>query len=176
MISVPDDPTAGAPARLARYIEQHSIAASLLQFDQETPTVALAALVVGCQPEQIVKSVLFVLKDSPHVDPVLVITSGTAQIDFRRLGGLLGVGRKRIRLAPPEVVLARTGYPAGGVPPFGFDPPIRTFIDRSVFDQVVVYGGGGDDRTMLRVAPDEILRVTSGQVVDVRQIDGRVVQ
>ncbi|HSN74818.1 MAG TPA: YbaK/EbsC family protein [Anaerolineae bacterium] len=154
---------------LALYIEQHAIAATLLQPDQETPTVALAALALGCQTDQIVKSVLFLLRDGQQADPVLVITNGTSQIDFRKLADLFQLGRKRIRMAPSDVVLARTGYPAGGVPPFGFPQPLPTTIDRHVFDQAVVYGGGGDDRTMLRITPAELLRVTGGQVADVRQ-------
>jgi prolyl-tRNA editing enzyme YbaK/EbsC (Cys-tRNA(Pro) deacylase) len=154
---------------LALYIQQHAVAATLVQPDQETPTVALAALALGCQTEQIVKSVLFLLRDGQQADPVLVITNGTSQIDFRKLADLFQIGRKRIRLAPADVVLTRTGYPAGGVPPFGFPRPVPTYIDRHVFDQPVVYGGGGDDRTMLRITPAELLRVTRGQVVDVRQ-------
>ncbi len=96
---------------LALFIEQHAIAATLVQPDRETPTVALAALALGCQTDQIVKSVLFLLKDGQQAVPVLVITNGTAPIDFRKLADLLQVGRKRIRLAPADVVLAPHGLP-----------------------------------------------------------------
>jgi prolyl-tRNA editing enzyme YbaK/EbsC (Cys-tRNA(Pro) deacylase) len=156
-------------ATLAFYIEHNTVDATLVQPEQETPTVALAALALGCHTEQIVKSVLFLLRDGQQADPVLIITNGTSPIDFRKLADLFQIGRKRIRLAPAEVVLACTGYPAGGVPPFGFPQPVPTYIDRRVFDQPVVYGGGGDDRTMLRITPAELLRITRGQVVDVRQ-------
>jgi prolyl-tRNA editing enzyme YbaK/EbsC (Cys-tRNA(Pro) deacylase) len=154
---------------LAHYIEQHGIVATLVYPDQETPTVPLAAQALGCQPDQIIKSVLILLTGGEQANPVLVISNGTAPIDFRKLAGLFAVGRKRIRLAPADVVLAQTGYPAGGVPPFGFPQPLPTYIDRRVFDQSVVFGGGGDDHTMLRLTPAELLRVTGGQVVDVRQ-------
>jgi prolyl-tRNA editing enzyme YbaK/EbsC (Cys-tRNA(Pro) deacylase) len=156
-------------ASLALFIEHNAIDATLVQPEQETPTVSLAALALGCQTEQIVKSVLFLLRDDQQANPVLIITNGTSQIDFRKLADLFQIGRKRIRLAPAEVVLACTGFPAGGVPPFGFPQAVPTYIDRRVFDQPVVFGGGGDDRTMLRITPDELLRVTRGQVVDVRQ-------
>jgi prolyl-tRNA editing enzyme YbaK/EbsC (Cys-tRNA(Pro) deacylase) len=156
---------------LAQYIEQHTIAALLMQPDQETPTVALAARALGCQPEQIIKSVLLLLKDDQGTHPVLIITNGTDPIDFRKLAELFQVGRKRIRLATADVVLARTGFPAGGVPPFGFTQPLPTYIDWRVFDQSLVFGGGGDDRTMLLITPQELLRVTGGQIVDVRQVN-----
>jgi len=135
---------------------------------EETPTVALAAQALGCQPEQIVKSVLFLIKNGARFDPVLVIANGISPIDSRKLADLLQVGRKRIRLAPADVVLAQTGYLAGGVPPFGFRQAIPTYIDCRVFDQALIYGGGGDDHTMLRITPAELLRVTGGQIADVR--------
>lgn len=161
-----------ARERLARYIELHAIAATLVQPKSATPTVAQAAAALGCQPEQIIKSVLFLVKDGQPADQVLVIANGVRPIDFRRLADVLKVGRKRIRLAPAEVVLASTGYPAGGVPPFGFSQRLPTYIDRNVFEQDIIYGGGGDDRTMLCITPSELLRVTEGQVVDVRQALG----
>lgn len=159
-------------ARLADYIQRFAIDAVLVEPTQETPTVPLAAQALGCQPEQIVKSVLFLVRTEQQSSPLLVIANGVTQIDSRRLADLLGVGRKRIRLAPADEVLAHTGFPAGGVPPFGFPQPLPTYIDRRVFEQSLVYGGGGDHHTMMRITPDELLRVTGGQVVDVRQPAG----
>jgi len=60
---------------LALFIEQHAIAAVLVRPDRETPTVALAALALDCRTDQIVKSVLFLLRDGQQSTPVLVITN-----------------------------------------------------------------------------------------------------
>lgn len=156
------------PADLDQYIRNHGIAAALVSPPHETPTVPLAARAMGCAESQIIKSVVFLIKEDATLRPTVVITNGTAPIDYRKLAALLGVGRKRLRLASADEVLAITGYPAGGVPPFGFSEPLETLVDAGVMDQPVVYGGGGDERTLLRIAPAELLRVTGGRVVDVR--------
>lgn len=162
------------PADLSRYIEAHYIHAEVVRPPHETPTVPLAARAMNCREDQIVKSVLFLVRgqapDAQGSDEkvVLVITNGTAPIDFRKLAEVFGVGRKKIKLAPPDVVLARTGYPAGGVPPFGYDQPVATFLDRSVLDQPTIYAGGGDERTLLRTTPEELLRVTEARIIDAR--------
>lgn len=156
------------PVDLNQYIQEQNIAARLVHPSQETPTVALAAQALGCREEQIIKSVLFVIKQDEDQRVALVIANGTAQLDYRKLAALFGVGRKRIRLAPPELVVALTGYPAGGVPPFGFPAAVPTYIDQQVLTQPVVYGGGGDDRTLMQVAPQELVRVTGAQVIDAR--------
>ncbi|MER2600545.1 MAG: YbaK/EbsC family protein [Caldilineales bacterium] len=155
-------------ARLARFIEDHTIAARLVVTARETPTVPLAAAALGCTVEQIVKSVLVLTKTEPPL-AILVISNGVAVIDFQRLAAILQLNRKRLRLAPADVVLARTGYAVGGVPPFGFAEPLPTLIDPHVFEQAVVFGGGGDHQTMLEITPAELLRVTGGQIAAVRQ-------
>jgi prolyl-tRNA editing enzyme YbaK/EbsC (Cys-tRNA(Pro) deacylase) len=153
---------------LDQYIVDHHIDATLVVPRHDTPTVSLAAQALGCAEDQIIKSVLFVIRADEGERVAVVITNGVAPIDYRKLAALFGVSRKRIRLAQPEVVLARTGYPAGGVPPFGFPAAIVTFVDRSVLQQPVVYGGGGDDRTLMRIAPAELVRACGATLVDVR--------
>lgn len=168
ILPLKDPLTVHTPADLHQYIREHQIAAELVQPVHETPTVTLAARAMGCHEDQIVKSVLFLIKDGDAHDVALVITNGTAQIDYRKLAELFAVGRKRIRLAPPGVVLVLTGYPAGGVPPFGYPEPIATFVDQNVLAQPVVFGGGGDERTLMRITPPELLRVTGARVIDAR--------
>lgn len=156
------------PADLARYIRDKAIDAELVQPPHETPTVPLAAQAMGCTEDQIIKSLLFLIEGDQEEAAALVIGNGTGQIDPRKLAGIFGVGRKRVKLAAPDLVLAWTGFPAGGVPPFGYPQPLATYVDRSVLDQPLVYGGGGDERTLMRITPQELLRVTGAQIIEAR--------
>ena len=79
----------------------------------ETPTVPAAAAALGVATAQIIKSLLFMVRDQP----VLVIASGETMVDRGILAARFGVGKKQIKLADAETVLRLTGYPAGGVPP-----------------------------------------------------------
>ena len=98
--------------------------------------------------------------------PVLVIASGETMVDRGILATRFGVGKKQIKLADPETVLRLTGYPAGGVPPFGHPAPLPTLLDRAVVAWDAIYGGGGDDHTLLRVAPGELARVAAAEWID----------
>ncbi|MCS7220063.1 MAG: YbaK/EbsC family protein [Anaerolineae bacterium] len=150
-------------ADLARYIAEHGIAAELVTPPHETPSVAQAAAAMGCAPEQIIKSLVFLISGQPY----LVIANGDAPISYRRLAAHFGISRKRIRMATPEEVLALTGYPAGGVPPFGWRTSLPVLMDPGVLTQDIVYGGGGDERTLVRIAPAELRRVTRPVLVTV---------
>jgi len=147
---------------LAHFIREAGIAAELIPMTVDTPTVPAAAAALGVPAAQIIKSLLFEIGGEPH----LVIACGDALVDRRILADRFGVGKKQVKLATAAAVLTRLGYPAGGVPPFGHITPVPVLLDRSVARWDVVYGGGGDDRTMLRLTPAELLRVTNAAWID----------
>jgi prolyl-tRNA editing enzyme YbaK/EbsC (Cys-tRNA(Pro) deacylase) len=155
------DTTLG-PIDLARFIIEHEIAAELAPMAVETPTVPAAAVALGVAPGQIIKSLLFLVRDAP----VLVIASGDTLVDRRPVADRFGVGKKQVKLADAETVLRLTGYPAGGVPPFGHPAALPTLLDRAVLAWNVIYGGGGDDHTLLRITPEELARATGAEWVE----------
>jgi prolyl-tRNA editing enzyme YbaK/EbsC (Cys-tRNA(Pro) deacylase) len=161
-VRTPADPSSSSGDALARFITENAIAAEIVPMTLETPTVQAAAAALGVSPAQIIKSLLFLVRDQP----VLVIASGETMVDRGILAERFGVGKKQIKLADAETVLRLTGYPAGGVPPFGHSAPLLTLLDRAVMAWDAVYGGGGDDRTLLRVAPGELARVTGAEWIE----------
>ncbi|MCC7355715.1 MAG: YbaK/EbsC family protein [Anaerolineae bacterium] len=146
---------------LSTYITQHGIRAEMIPMPVETPTVADAARALGVRPEQIVKTVVFLIDGRPH----LVIACGLGRISQGLLAARFGLSKKRVRLAPSDVVLAETGYPVGTMPPFGHAQTLPTLLDRHVLDQEEVFGGGGAIDYLLRIRPDELLRATQAQVI-----------
>jgi prolyl-tRNA editing enzyme YbaK/EbsC (Cys-tRNA(Pro) deacylase) len=150
------------PADLQAFLEAHQIPGEMLPLDSPTPTVETAALAVGAQVEQIVKSILFLVDGRP----VLAVTCGTAYVERRAIAICFGVGRKKVKLAAPEMVAGETGFLVGAMPPFGHRQPLLTLIDRRVLEQPIVYAGGGSDYTLLRLDPVTILKVTQGEVLD----------
>lgn len=147
------------PADLARFMAEHGIDAQIVPMTMETPTVPAAAAALGVQAAQIIKTLLFLVKD----EPVLVIASGDTVVDRRPLAGRYGVGKKQVKLADPETVMRVTGYAVGGVPPFGHVTSAPVFLDEQIRIWEVVYGGGGDDHTLLRIPTSELVRITLGQ-------------
>lgn len=147
------------PTDLACFITEHGIAAELVRMAVETPTVPAAAAALGVEPGQIIKSLLFRVRDTP----VLVIASGDTPVDRRPIADRYSAGKKQVKLADAETVLQFTGYPAGGVPPFGHPAPLPTLLDQAVLTWDIVYGGGGDDHTLLRIAPRELARVAAAE-------------
>ena len=148
---------------LQRFIDQNQIAAQILPMEEDTPTVANAARALGVQEEQIIKSLVFLVDGQP----ALVISNGTRRVENREVARHFGVGRKRAKMARPEQALEITGYVVGAMPPFGHQTRLRTLVDPDVVAQREIFGGGGEVNAMLRLTPEELLRVTGAQIVRV---------
>jgi prolyl-tRNA editing enzyme YbaK/EbsC (Cys-tRNA(Pro) deacylase) len=133
-----------------------------------TPTVPAAAQVLGVEPDQIIKTLLFILEPRDKAEPippaVVVIGNGENRISKRALAQHFGLNPKRVKLAPAETVIDLLGYPPGGVPPFGHRNTLPVLVDQEVIGlreryNDRIFGGGGDDHTMLELTVSDLLRV-----------------
>lgn len=134
----------------------------VVEFSASTRTSAEAAAAIGTTVAQIAKSLVFLAGG----EPVLVIASGVNRVSTEKLGRLLGQPIKR---ADAEAVRAATGFPIGGVPPVGHAQPLRTVIDRDLLQYAEIWAAAGTPNAVFPSTPDELIRITGGQVADVRE-------
>jgi prolyl-tRNA editing enzyme YbaK/EbsC (Cys-tRNA(Pro) deacylase) len=160
------------PHDLQTFMDARAIQGEILQLSVPTPTVETAAQAAGVRAEQIVKSILFLV----NAQPVLAIACGTAYVERRAIAARYGVGRKRVRLASPEEVLAVSGYEVGAMPPFGHRYPLATLLDRRVLDLPVAYAGGGAENALARLDPRDIARFTNAEVLDLTTISDQEIE
>lgn len=147
---------------LVTFMRAGKIQGEILRLSVPTPTVEAAAQAVNASPEQIIKSILFLVDDQP----VLAVACGKSTIERRAIADLYGVGKKRVKLAQSDQVLEISGYEVGAMPPFGHRQPLTTLIDPKVLASPESYAGGGAENALVRLNPQEILRVTSARVLN----------
>ena len=148
-------------ADLQKFIDENEIEATILPLDEHTPTVVDAARALEVATDQIIKSLVFITPD----ESLLVINNGLNRVDRKKIAGLLGLGRKRVKFASPEQALAITGYVVGSMPPFGHMQKLRTLVDPAVVAQKAIFGGGGEINAMMRLDAAELIRVTGAELV-----------
>jgi prolyl-tRNA editing enzyme YbaK/EbsC (Cys-tRNA(Pro) deacylase) len=151
--------------QLNEFITDNCIEAEILRMGGCTTTVEDAARELGVETDRIIKSLVFMAGD----EPVLVINNGLARVDRKKLGGILGLGRKPVKFAAAAQALKITGFAVGAMPPFGHRRKLRTLVDAGLADMDTVYGGGGDLNAMLRLTSAELLRVTGAEVVPISE-------
>src|SRR6201995_4950609 len=142
------------------FLATHAPDISILETEASTATVEMAAAGHGVQPAQIAKTLSLRIKDRTF----LVVTSGTARLNNRKIKDVLG-GKPRMLSADEGVSM--TGHPVGGVCPFGLATPLPVYCDVSLkaFDEVVPAAGSAN--SALRIAPARMAELVKAQWVDV---------
>lgn len=148
--------------RLQAYLQGQHIQAEHLSFNQPCHSVAEAARAVNASPKELVKNICLVDGDGQLIT---AIVKGEDRVSVSRIATLLQ--SKGLRLATPEEILAKTGYPCGGTPSFGYQA--KFLIDPKVMEREVVFTGGGSETSLVKIRTEELARANQGVILRIRQ-------
>ena len=146
----------GAVDRFVEAARVAGIEPAVRRFPEGTKTALDAAAAIGCDPAQIVKSLVFMADDRP----ILALTSGANRANTERLAELSGASS--VRRATPEEAREATGFAVGGTPPFGHPEPVRTFVDETLLKLPEIWAAAGTPDSVFPLTPADLLRVSGG--------------
>ena len=133
------------------------------RFPEGTKTAADAAAAIGVVVGQIVKSLVFGVDN----EIVMALVSGSNQLDEKKLA--VAAGGSKCSRVDADAVRAATGYPIGGVPPFGHSTQLRVFVDPDLLQYDEVWAAAGTWNDNFGAAPADIVRVAGGVVTDLKR-------
>jgi prolyl-tRNA editing enzyme YbaK/EbsC (Cys-tRNA(Pro) deacylase) len=136
---------------------------SVIESQQSSATVPLAAVAYGVEPARIAKTLS--LRVGERV--VLIVTSGTSRMDNRKVKALFGGKPKMLGL---DEVAEITGHEVGGVCPFGLKTPLPIYCDISMKEFDIVVPAAGSTHSAVRIAPERLAQLTSAEWVDVCEV------
>lgn len=135
----------------------------VVELPSSTRTAKEAAEAIGCDVEQIAKSIVFRLK---HTDQaLLVVASGKNRINEQRISAYVD---DKIKNADANFVREKTGFVIGGVPPLGHKEKVITLIDEDLFQYETIWAAAGHPMAVFQLTPDELVAMTEGRVVSVK--------
>ena len=155
------------PADLQSYLDATKFPAEIIHVTAETPTVPAAAAALNVTVDEIVKTVIFLIEETPYA----IIANGVRRVDPRKLAARFGVSRKKVKLADADSVTALTGYLPGAVPPVGHRQKLPVLMDQMVRRHEVIYAGGGGIAAMLRVRSEDLWRHTDAELLSVLETE-----
>lgn len=150
-------------ARVQNVLDEKSIPLEIIKFETTTHTAQQAADTIGCDVGQILKSLIFIKKNSMEL--FLVAASGKNRINTKTLKKYFG---EKVTPADPKDILEKTGYEVGGVPPIGHKEKLTTIIDRDLLDYDAVWASGGTEFEVFKVTPEQLIDITGGTVLDIK--------
>ena len=152
-----------AVERVSSYLREAGAEARIEQFPDGTPTAADAAAAVGCELDQIVKSLVLVCDDRP----VVALVPGDRRGDPEKIAREAGAAAARI--ASPEEVRKATGFEPGAVAPFPLPGVETVLLERALLRHRVVWVGAGSSSHMAGLAPAELGRLARARSTDIVQ-------
>lgn len=143
------------------YLQVEEIPHEIFLLNSPTKTAERTAALLGLNLGEVIKSVVFMGKDTP----ILIILPGDRKVSYKKVKEALGISK--LRLATLQEVTDFTGYVLGATPPLAHKKKLYTLVDASVLDKDVLYTGCGEVNALLKIRPQDLIRVTKAQVVDV---------
>jgi prolyl-tRNA editing enzyme YbaK/EbsC (Cys-tRNA(Pro) deacylase) len=142
------------------FFAENSPDIAVIESPISSATVTLAAEAYGVEPGRIAKTLS--LRIGERV--VLIVASGTARMDNKKVKALFGGKPKMLGV---HEVAEITGHDVGGVCPFGLKTPLPVYCDVSLkaFDEVVP--AAGSTHSAVRIAPSRMAELTTAEWVDV---------
>ena len=133
------------------------------RFPEGTKTAQDAANAIGVLVGQIVKSLVFGVDG----EIVMAYVSGANQLDEKKLAAAAG-GAKSSRV-DADAVREATGFPIGGVPPFGHSTTLRIFIDPDLLQYDEVWAAAGTWNDVFPIAPDDLVRASGAVETELKR-------
>ena len=120
-----------------------------------------AAKAVGCEVDQIAKSIIFRGQESGEA--ILFLTAGGNRVDADKAAAVAG---EPLGKADAALVRGQTGFAIGGVAPVGHLNPIRAFLDPRLRDFDIVWAAAGTPHHVFPISPADLLRLSEAQTAD----------
>ena len=134
------------------YLDNKGFLDHVIELNDSTATVAMAAEALGVESGMIAKTMSFLVDG----EPILILTEGTAKVDNRKYKDQFHVKAKMI---PFDEVEGYIGHAPGGVCPFGIKNGIKVYLDESLKRFETVYPAAGNDHSAVRLTIAELEEV-----------------
>lgn len=135
--------------RARKHLREKGLEDRILEFDESSATVELAARAVGCEPARIAKTLSFYVNDRV----ALVLFAGDARVSNQKFKSVFHTKAKMVRANEAEELI---GHGVGGVCPFGVNEGCDVYLDESLRRFDVVYHAAGNAASAVKLTLDEL--------------------
>ena len=128
----------------------------VVEFEHSTRSAADAAEAIGCEVNQIAKSLIFRRADE---SPVLIIVCGDNRVDEQKAATVVGDTLYR---ANANFVKLNSGFSIGGVAPIGHRVPPIVILDHHLKKWDIIWAAAGTPNSVFCLTPKQLAGLTNG--------------
>lgn len=149
------------PEDLMKIIKSKGIEAELITFKESVKDSKSSATASNLDLNKIVKTITFKDKQKNVHSVIIRATERVCKSKLKK------VIQGKTQLIPFDDVIKYTGFPAGGVPPFGYKA--NFIMDQSLKDEEVVLLGGGSIYSLIKISIKDLKKLNEPTIADIKQ-------
>jgi prolyl-tRNA editing enzyme YbaK/EbsC (Cys-tRNA(Pro) deacylase) len=147
--------------KVKEYFGKFGMEDRVLEFDQSSATVELAAQALNCEAKRIAKTLSFKMNDKA----ILIVTAGDARIDNRKYKERFGAKAVMLDYSEAEAII---GHAVGGICPFAVNDGVDVYLDISLKRFQTVFPACGSSNSAIELTIAELERFSrSSSWIDV---------
>lgn len=135
--------------QVREYFRKYNLEDRILEFEESSATVELAAHAAGCEPARIAKSLSFKADDKP----VLIVAAGDAKVDNGKYKAFFHTKAKMLTKEEAEELI---GHAVGGVCPFAVKDGVSVYLDVSMKRFETVFPAAGSSNSAIELNLEEL--------------------
>lgn len=149
--------------RVIRALEEAGIPVEITELGAAR-TAQEAADGVGCELDQIAKSIIFAGVESGEA--LLFLTAGGNMVDAEKASAVAG---EPLAKADAALIRAQTGFAIGGVAPVGHVNPIRAWVDPRLLDFDRIWAAAGTPHHVFGLKSAVLPKISGAEPADFTQ-------
>ncbi|MCK5025585.1 MAG: YbaK/EbsC family protein [Nanoarchaeota archaeon] len=143
------------------YLDEKEILYNKIDLDEIPRSAKDVERLFGCPLHQVLKTVVLI-----GDKPVIAVIQGDKRISFQKIKEHYNFNS--IKMANPNEVKELTGYPIGGVTPFGIDNSDYIFIlDEHVLNEDKINIGSGKAEIGIELRSADLKKIWQGEIIDI---------
>jgi len=148
-------------SKLKVFIKKNGLSAKHFRFESSVHSVKETLNTTKIELSEIVKTIIFKSEKGE-------VVAGVVPAAFRVSSSKLkkAVGADELTLATKDEAYELTGYPAGGMPAFGYKAVFA--MDTKVVENDFVYTGGGSEISLTKISTKELINLTNPVIKKIR--------
>lgn len=135
--------------KVRAYFRTKNMESRILEFDQSSATVELAAQALGCEGKRIAKTMSFKIGDKP----ILIVTAGDARINNAKYKARFST---KAKMLTHEEAAELIGHAVGGVCPFAVNEGVTVYLDESLKRFETVFPACGSSNSAIELTIPEL--------------------
>ena len=148
---------------VARLLDKAKVAYELIPYEVDENDLAAQHVADSLHEDirQVFKTIVL------HGDKsgfLVCVVLGDTEVDLKKAARVSG--NKKVEPLPLKELLPTTGYIRGGCSPIGMKKHVPTYFHRTATDFPHIYVSAGQRGLQIRIAPQDLIRESRGEVAD----------